>query len=198
MKAKFEPQINLLIGLECDYISTLDLDQTKELLSAHPEIDYIVGSVHHVNGISIDFDQPTWKRAIRAASLGSRGSTMHVDPITGAVTLPTVHIQVEPIPKYFANFYRAYFDAQYDVLRTLKPEVIGHFDLCLLWTPERSLQGEEMDEVWEKVERNVKYAISYGALFEANSASLRKGWPTSYPSPDVLNVSRRVSLNNLG
>lgn len=31
--------------------------------------------------------------------------------------------------------------------------------------------------------------INYGGLFEANGAALRKGWETSYPSREVLEVS---------
>ena len=87
------------------------------------------------------------------------------------------------------NFLLGYFEAQYTLLKSHQPEVIGHFDLCLLWTPSISLRSREWKDVWTLVERNVKYVIDYGGLFEANSAALRKGWNTSYPSEDVLNVS---------
>jgi histidinol-phosphatase (PHP family) len=86
-------------------------------------------------------------------------------------------------------FLLAYFDAQYEMLTAHQPEVVGHFDLCLLWTPTVSLRSTEMEGVWEKVERNLRYAAGYGVLFEANAAAIRKGWGTSYPSRDILQVS---------
>jgi histidinol-phosphatase (PHP family) len=155
LRAKY-PQISLLIGLETDYITPLDLNGISRMLE-HPEIDYLVGSVHHVNGISIDFDQATWAEAVRST---------------------TTDTDLDP-------FISAYLDAQYELMTVHQPEVIGHFDLCLLYTPEVSLKRPVL---WEKVERNVRYAAGYGALFEANAAALRKGWSTSYPSKDVLEV----------
>lgn len=93
------------------------------------------------------------------------------------------------------KFLLNYFDAQYEVLTTFQPEVVGHMDLCLLWTPGVSLR--EIGAVWEKVERNVRYIIGYGGMVEANSASLRKGWETSYPGRDIVRVSNQVYLYHL-
>jgi histidinol-phosphatase (PHP family) len=95
-------------------------------------------------------------------------------------------------------FLHAFFDAQFDMLRTHQPEVVGHIDLCLLWTPDISLRSADMGEVWEKVIRNVEYAITYGGLFEANAAAIRKGWKTSYPNPDILQVSLSVRTRRRG
>jgi histidinol-phosphatase (PHP family) len=38
------------------------------------------------------------------------------------------------------------------------------------------------------IERNIRYAVDYGALFEINTAALRKGWPSPYPAEDVVEV----------
>lgn len=80
----------------------------------------------------------------------------------------------------------AYFDAQYEVLQRFKPEIVGHLDLCRLYTPD--LKFTDFQEVWKRIERNVEYAISYGALFEVNTAAFRKKWKTAYPGPDVAQV----------
>ncbi|WFD24841.1 histidinol-phosphatase [Malassezia equina] len=76
--------------------------------------------------------------------------------------------------------FRSYLDAQYEVMQRLRPEVIGHMDLFRLfdpdapWIPDAStLAGKA---ILEKMERNVRFAASYGALFEANSSAFRKGW----------------------
>jgi len=83
-------------------------------------------------------------------------------------------------------FLLAYFDAQYELLQRFKPEIVGHLDLCRLYTPD--LKFMDFQEVWKRIERNVEYAISYGALFEVNAAAFRKKWKTAYPGPDVAQV----------
>lgn len=45
-----------------------------------------------------------------------------------------------------------------------------------------------LESAWPRVERNIDFAISYGALFELNAAAFRKGWDVSYPGEDVLQV----------
>lgn len=155
------------------------------LLTSHPEIEYVVGSVHHVDGISIDFDRPTWLRAI--ADCGSHSQTM-ARSSSGTLSMAAAKNEIrEPQGiKDLEPFLEAYLDAQFEMLQQQEPEVVGHFDLCLLWTPEISLK--ESERVWRKVERNVDFAVAYGALFEANAAAIRKGWKSSYPSPDVLRL----------
>jgi histidinol-phosphatase (PHP family) len=154
-----------LVGIETELIEQSNtfqlLDQT---LTRHQDtLDYLVGSVHHVNQIPIDFDRPMFDRALLSFE-----STNH---------------SLEPLYR----LCEAYFDAQHTLIERYRPEVIGHFDLCLLFNPDLDLQAEPA--VWTKIERNVRLAISYGALFEVNSASIRKGWPTPYPSPPILQVS---------
>ena len=81
----------------------------------------------------------------------------------------------------------SYFDSQYEVIQRLHPEVIGHIDLCRLYNPDMNLR--DYPAAWAKLERNVDYAIAYGALFELNSAAFRKGWKTAYPGEDIIQVS---------
>lgn len=162
LKVLYAPQITLLIGLETEFVMNPDLDHLDALLDAYGDrVQYLVGSIHHVNGIPIDFDLPTYHKALH--TFGSESE----------------HEQQ-------ASFLAAYFDAQYQLLRRFHPEVIGHFDLCRLYDPD--IRFEEFPEIWALVERNVLYAIGYGALFEVNAAAFRKGWTTAYPASDVLEV----------
>jgi histidinol-phosphatase (PHP family) len=161
LQAVYADRINILVGLETENISPQDLKNLEAVLARHEnEIEYVVGSVHHVRGIPIDFDRPTYDRAL--ATFGSGSSAM-------------------------SDFLSSYFDAQYGLLTQVHPEIIGHVDLCRLY--ESSLRLEDFPEAWEKLERNVRYAIGYGALFEFNAAALRKGWPGAYPGEDVVAVS---------
>lgn len=152
----YNGRLTLLVGLETDVIHPQSISQLQDLLSKKT-IDYVVGSVHHANEIPIDFDRPTFDKALTS-----------FDNNLGAL---------------FDN----YFDAQYQLMQAVQPEVIGHFDLCRLWHPE--VRFIDYKSTWDKIQRNIKYAISYGALFEINAAAFRKGWQTAYPAEDVLEVS---------
>ena len=163
LKKEYADKIDLLVGIESEYITDLDLEGIKRLMQEQGErIQYVVGSVHHVNSIPVDFDIPTFETA-----LADCGSTR--DSPSG--------------------FLKAYLDDQYKMLTTLEPAVVGHFDLCRLFAPEIRLDADP--EVWEKVVRNVDYVIGYGGMFEVNAASFRKGWDQAYPGREVLKVSPR-------
>ncbi|KAJ8595744.1 histidinol phosphate phosphatase H [Rhizopogon salebrosus TDB-379] len=166
LKELYAPHITLLVGLETEYITDDDLDHLRKLLKDNEKrIDYIVGSVHHVSSIPIDFDRVTYEKALANFS-DEEG----------------VHIlgnhQME-------QFLSVYFDAQHKLIRHFQPEIIGHLDLCRLYTP--SLDLKQYPIAWGKLVRNIEEAINYGALFEINSAALKKeGWTSPYPGKDVV------------
>jgi histidinol-phosphatase (PHP family) len=170
LRDAYAGRIALLVGLETEVIRDDDLGALETLLARHGRmVEYVVGSVHHVGGVPIDFDRPTYERALAAyASAPSSPST----PST-----PDEHATM-------SAYLCAYFDAQHALLSRIKPEIVGHVDLCRLYTPDLRLQ--DYPAAWAKLERNVALAVSYGALFEANAAALRKGWPGAYPGADVV------------
>lgn len=65
LQTKYHSQISLLIGMETENIHPNTLSELSRLLSTH-KIDYIVGSVHHVHGHPIDFDEPRYAKAEQA------------------------------------------------------------------------------------------------------------------------------------
>lgn len=166
LKRAYRGEISLLVGLETEYITSLDLDNLEKLLERFGEkIEYIIGSVHHVRGIPIDIDLAAFQSCV------------------GTFDGETEHGRME-------GFLCAYFDAQYEVLERFRPEIIGHFDLCRLYNP--LLRFSDYPRAKEKLERNIKFAAGYGAIFEANAAAFRKGWDTAYPGKDVLEVGSPV------
>jgi histidinol-phosphatase (PHP family) len=175
------------------------LSRTQDLLAAHAEIDYIVGSVHHVGGIPIDFDRSTWLRAVHAAGRGETGGSMMSVSPDGSVTeipvdpsIPQLQLTHTPSLTESRPFIQAYLDQQFHMIRTLRPEVVGHLDLFRLWTPELDVRCSELNEgeegIWDKIERNVREVVAYGGLFELNTAAFRKGWHTAYPSRAISEV----------
>ena len=172
----YSSSLRLLVGLETEHISTPDINGLSRLLEVHKgRIDYIVGSVHHVNGIPIDFDFDTYRRCLDNIPLPA-----HV----------TDSMEADQGQERLGLFLDMYFDAQFELLNNFHPELIGHIDLCRLYTPDLRLRA--FPRAWAKLERNVKFAIAYGALFEANAAAFRKGWHTAYPGDDVAEVTETM------
>ena len=140
------------------------MHQLALLLERHKgKIEYLVGSVHHVNEFPIDFDKPTFECALQ--SFGAK-------TVPGECTIK--------------ELLDGYIDAQYDLFTQFHPEIIGHFDLCRLYYP--NLDFRDFPDVLAKIERNISYACDYGALFEFNAAAFRKGWNTAYPGKDIVEV----------
>jgi histidinol-phosphatase (PHP family) len=194
--SKYADRIQVLVGAELENVdgrTKIELDFVEEILkdskNGQWRIDYVVGSVHHVQGIPIDFDKSTFEEAL---SQFSQSSLQQGDDRIRAHLLLMI----------------AYLDAQHALIQRFKPEVIGHFDLCRLFEKDTpmTLAGKDkistelhplLEKVDVAVQRNVKAATSYGSLFEINTASVRKGWPTPYPGEDVLDVSLKANCANL-
>lgn len=134
----------------------------EHLLLAHSfkhKFDMCVGSVHFLHGIPIDFSVDKWEEA---KSLTSDGTTR--------------------------TLYKDYFQLQHLVIDTLKPSVIGHFDLIRLFETTELVELSQWPEVYDQVVKNIQLVNSYGGLFELNSAAIRKGWDSPYPKPDMVKL----------
>ncbi|MCJ1354435.1 MAG: histidinolphosphatase [Icmadophila ericetorum] len=119
------------------------------------EFDLFVGSVHHVNTIPIDYDNILYERA--------RDTTEGTDE----------------------KIFEAYFDAQYEMLKALKPPIVGHFDLIRLKSDDFNGSFQQYAEVWRKIQRNLSFVAEYGGVLELNSAALRKGMSEPYPKEEI-------------
>ena len=126
--------------------------------------DFFVGSVHHVHTIPIDFSDELYAKARDVA-----GGTDE-------------------------KLFEDYFDAQLDMLKALKPPVVGHFDLIRLKSDDANRSFQCMPGVWEKLLRNLDFIASYDGILELNFASLRKGMNEPYPQVEICKVSSRPSI----
>ncbi|KXJ86208.1 Polymerase/histidinol phosphatase-like protein [Microdochium bolleyi] len=165
LRDAYTGQIHILVGFEGEWLreeyAALVLD-----LASHPAIDYFIGSLHHVNGIPIDFDKAFYQRALESVQV----------PPGAAVSAPTEE-----------HMYERYYDQQYDMLRAQRPRVVGHFDLIRLLSadPARDIRAAGWDGVWSRIVRNLEFVASYGGWLECNSSALRKGLAEPYPSRQV-------------
>lgn len=125
--------------------------------------EFFIGSVHHMHTEPIDYDRPMYERAREKA-----GGTDE-------------------------RLFEDYFDAQFEMLTTMKPLVVGHFDLIRLKSddPERSFR--QWNGVWERIVRNLEFVAGYGGMLELNSAALRKGMSEPYPKGEICKVCMPLS-----
>jgi histidinol-phosphatase (PHP family) len=120
--------------------------------------DFFIGSVHHMHTIPIDYDRAMYEQARDKA-----GGTDE-------------------------KLFEDYFDSQFKMLQTLRPPVVGHFDLIRLLSDHRDTDFKDMERVWEKMQRNLEFIASYGGRLELNSAGLRKGLAEPYPCLPICQV----------
>lgn len=150
-----------------------------------------------------------WIRSSYAALVAELASNEHVDFFIGSVH----HVHEIPID-YDVGFYERakvaaggeerlfenYFDSQYDMLRALRPRVVGHFDLIRLFSAQPGRDLREWEGAWDRVKRNLQEIVEQGGLLEINSSALRKGLDEPYPAKAVcqeyLKLSGKLTLSD--
>ena len=150
-------QISILVGFETEWIRPYSKDYIEDLLKRYP-LDTMIGSVHHIHGIPIDFDRVMYESA-RKESGGSDEA-----------------------------LFAEYFDAQMAMLEALRPPIIGHFDLIRRESDDRNANWMRYDRVWQKILRNLRFISSYGGMIELNTAALRLGMSEPYPRKEICQV----------
>ncbi|KAJ1646848.1 hypothetical protein LPJ64_001732 [Coemansia asiatica] len=158
LREKYSGQIEILIGAETEHITRESLEETKQLREKY-RLDYVVGSLHHIDGMPLDFSKPLYEEIVEHFG-GNRKMV-----------------------------FQRYFEQQFELLQELQPEVIGHFDLVRIFHPYNEGVEDPLatsNEVWQLAVRNIEYAIGYGAIFEINSRAWKKGLRDAYPQRDLL------------
>lgn len=83
------------------------------------------------------------------------------------------------------SLYCVYFDQQHELLTTLKPEVVGHFDVIRVFDPEYAGRLLKPD-VWRRIQRNLDTVKELGLILDFNLRALSKGQPEPYLSRPIL------------
>ncbi|PHH69044.1 hypothetical protein CDD80_7051 [Ophiocordyceps camponoti-rufipedis] len=105
-------------------------------LAEDPCVDYFIGSVHHVHGLPIDYNSAFYADAVEASGGGEEG------------------------------LYEDYYDLQYQMLSSLSPRIVGHFDLIRLMSADPARDVSRWAGVWEKIRRNLRLVASQGGWLE--------------------------------
>ncbi|EXJ90372.1 histidinol-phosphatase (PHP family) [Capronia coronata CBS 617.96] len=163
LRQKYESQIGLPLGFECEWIRPETLDLINHSIKTY-QYDFFIGSVHHVHTIPIDYDQPMYEQARDIA--GGTDELLFAD----------------------------YFDAQLTMLQAVKPPVVGHFDLIRLKSDHPNARFESMEDVWQRILRNLDFIASYGGIMEVNTAALRKGLNEPYPTMEICRAAMKRGI----
>jgi histidinol-phosphatase (PHP family) len=161
LQAAYAGRIEILVGFETeDTPGSLELAQR---LMAKYSPDYIVGGVHHIDGIAFDYSPEEYRRAAQA-----RGG--------------------------LEGLYCAYFDRQLNMIETLKPQVVAHFDLIRIFdgTYRRQIMRPE---VQNRIRRNLEAIRDLGLILDFNVAALKKGASEPYVCQPILVQARYLGLN---
>ncbi len=161
LQARCAGRLTLLVGMETEaYTGAL---ACAARLQREFDLDYIVGSVHHVADIPIDMDIAAYHQA--TATCGG-----------------------------IENLYNAYFDLQYDMMRTLRPSVVGHFDLIRIFDPDYP-EHIRRPSTWRRILRNLEAAASLELILDMNTRAMVKGASEPYICTPILETAHDLGVS---
>ena len=160
LQEKYRREIDLYIAMELETYSGY-ADYVGQMCQKH-QPDYLVGSVHFVGDIGIDYSTSEYKKAVHKA-----GSIVRL--------------------------YENYFDDQFEMLQTIKPAVVGHFDLIRIFDPEYP-DHLAHPRVAQKIERNLDYIKAQDMIMDFNLRALAKGSHEPYISAPILQRAQELDI----
>lgn len=112
------------------------------------------------------------------------GSVHHIDDICFDYSQEEYDRLVDHL-NGIETLYCRYFDLQFEMIRNLKPFVVGHFDLIRIYDEDypSTLQYPEVEK---RIDRNLELIRSYGLVMDFNLRPLVKGKHEPYISEPIL------------
>lgn len=90
--------------------------------------------------------------------------------------------------------YEQYFDLQYEMIKTIKPFVIGHFDLIRIHDPDYK-QRVLVPKIQQKIKRNLGLVKSMGLVLDFNLRPLSRGEQEPYITGSILKIARELGIS---
>ncbi len=91
------------------------------------------------------------------------------------------------------NLYCKYFDQQFEMIETLKPAIVGHFDLIRIFD-ENYPSRLAKPAIMEKITRNLTLIKDLDLIMDYNFRSLLKGASEPYISRPILKIARDMGI----
>jgi len=166
LAGKYEGRLTVLCGFEIEVVPPDRWAQLVERYRRDYGFDYIVGSVHFVRDGGIDSDPK--------------------DPDTRRVLHECGGVE---------NLALEYYRAVAEMVRTVRPEVVAHFDLVrLLAHRVGETHAVETPRVRDAVLEALEAVHEVGSLLEVNTAGIRKGLGTPYPAAWIVQQAAQMGI----
>lgn len=165
LKAKYEGQIELYIGLEVDFLPETLGPKDFSML------DYCVGSVHYV-GLN-QFGQP-WEIDGSSVEFLECLDTLYDGDIRAV------------IQKYYSIIRQ--------MIETDPPQVMGHLDKIKMHNAARPLFDESENWYVEEVEQTLQIIAASGIIVEINTRGNYKRDLELYPSPWIIKRMKELQI----
>jgi histidinol-phosphatase (PHP family) len=91
------------------------------------------------------------------------------------------------------NLYCRYFDDQLAMIESLRPAVVGHFDLIRIFDPEYP-KHLALSTVAERIERNLQRIKEFDLIMDFNLRAICKGASEPYISRPILERARQLGI----
>lgn len=91
------------------------------------------------------------------------------------------------------RMYEAYFDLQHEMIKTLKPFVVGHFDIIRIYDPDYRKRMEQ-PKIKAKIIRNLELIQALGLVLDFNQRPLQKGQAEPYISSSLLDLAKEMKI----
>ncbi|TYT73440.1 histidinol-phosphatase [Desulfobotulus mexicanus] len=89
--------------------------------------------------------------------------------------------------------YCSYFDLQLEMIETLRPSVVGHFDLIRIFDKDYRLRMLK-PEIARRITRNLEAVARYGLILDFNLRALYKGGLEPYVSDSILHQAVEMGI----
>ncbi len=93
----------------------------------------------------------------------------------------------------FEQMYLQYFDIQYEMIKLLKPAVVGHFDLIRIFDNNYK-EHLALSSVRQKIVRNLELIKELDLIMDFNLRALLKGADEPYISAPILQLAKEMDI----
>jgi histidinol-phosphatase (PHP family) len=171
---KFENYFKNINSLKLKYAS-------KIKIFAGMETETYTGYVEHVNNLILKF-KPDY----------IVGSVHHVDDICFDYSKKEYDRLALELGSYDL-MYEKYFDLQYEMIKKLKPFIVGHFDLIRIYDQDYE-NRLALPEINQKILRNLELIKSLNLVMDFNLRPLARGEKEPYITASILKTAREMEI----
>ena len=174
LSKRFEDYFNELTALKKKYAS-------KIKIFAGMETETYTGYVDHIKKLISKF-HPDY----------IVGSVHHIDDICFDYSKKE-YDRLAGINDSYDNMYEKYFDLQYEMIKMLKPFVVGHFDLIRIYDEDYK-KRLLLPEINQKITRNLTLIKSLDLVMDFNLRPLARGEKEPYITDSILKTVKKMGI----